>query len=279
MKVQSFEGCPVSSDTFTTGFGLTLFDPDTGKKLHDIEISANAHHTDVGCGGRVHDNVGGKSFSCLGGGALELIVDGEKITHSVQHELGRGGQGRVYAFNTISACSRRWFDFDVTPAEEVGHQIGAGSPLRSSRRRLLQALEARTVLDVLSNTKKTMVNEKECYEWLEKRRQDNNSMFTASGRWSTFIIETKNVNFHIEYKQEAERCEAHNLDVWISRVDPSIANEHWEGVIGETKKSNGASAHSQRHIPRSEALKFAADEDYEVISPFSKKCKACVNRE
>jgi hypothetical protein len=48
----------------------------------------------------------------------------------------------------------------------------------------------------------------------------------------------------------------------------------WEGVLGETKD---ASVEKKDIYSRDEVLKFAKDEDYEVKSPFSTTCKACLN--
>lgn len=59
----------------------------------------------------------------------------------------------------------------------------------------------------------------------------------ASFSNSTIIIQTKDLSFHVEYKQESERCDAHSLDVWTSALSPHFLDQHWEGVIGETKEA------------------------------------------
>ena len=65
-----------------------------------------------------------------------------------------------------------------------------------------------------------------------------------------------------------------SINVWMSSVSPTLWSEPWEGVIGETK--DGATEKKDLYS-RNEVLKFANDEDYEVKSPFSTKCKGCVN--
>lgn len=124
-----------------------------------------------------------------------------------------------------------------------------------------------------------MLDKDTCDAWLKERRQTDD-LLKQNGFWSTIILKTKNVSFHIEYRQEEERCKAHNLDVWVSEVNPDVfQNEHWEGIFGETKSANQRVGDGEHiNIDRKDALKFADDGDYEVISPFSIKCKACVPR-
>ena len=80
----------------------------------------------------------------------------------------------------------------------------------------------------------------------------------------------------MEYKQENERCDAHSIDVWISSVSDALVSETWEGVIGETKDPTFKSNGQQVSVDRVKVLKFEKDTDYEVLSPFSTKCKGCV---
>lgn len=132
--------------------------------------------------------------------------------------------------------------------------------LRSGRR-----LDQPSVFDVIDGLKKTMMDEQACDHWLFERKLYGD-LFVQPGHFSTIIVETADITLHIEYKQESERCDAHSIDVWISSVSPSLLEETWEGVIGETKN------------PAFEAnLKFADEADYEVKSPFDNRCKGCVN--
>ena len=51
-------------------------------------------------------------------------------------------------------------------------------------------------------------------------------------------------------------------------------------VIGETKdiSYHYRVGDVENRMTRVDALKFQTDEEYEVISPFSNKCKACSNK-
>ncbi|KAI2489036.1 hypothetical protein MHU86_25559 [Fragilaria crotonensis] len=181
------------------------------------------------------------------------------VSNAYNHVVGgdytfKDGTGRIVAFNTFYHCSRKWYDFDVRPP------VVSETSLRSGRR-----LDQPNVFDVIDGLKKTMMDEQACDHWLFERKLYGD-LFIQPGRFSTIIVETADITLHIEYKQESERCDAHSIDVWISSVSPSLLEETWEGVIGETKN------------PAFEAnLKFADEADYEVKSPFDNKCKGCVN--
>lgn len=204
------------------------------------------------------------------------MIDGHNIVESVDHYF-EDGSGRVIAFNTISKCSRRWFDFDLTPADEVKTSV-----LAKERRSLrgdenIVANDNNSAISVLEKTKETMIDPEGCSEWIKDRRE-NGDFFKQTGTWSTIIVKTEIVSFHIEYKQEQERCSAHSLDMWISSVDPGVAQEQWEGVIGETKAKDHAPAFDHTRMERNNVLKFDEDEAYEVTSPFSINCKGCSKR-
>ena len=129
-------------------------------------------------------------------------------------------------------------------------------------------------MDVLTSVKNTMIDSSRCMEWMEERMEKDDIMTTA-GTWSTIIIQTDMISLHVEYKQEQDRCSAHNLDVWVSSVTPEVAKEKWEGYIGETKKADYTPNGEHIRVERGEVLKFTDDEAYELQSPFSTKCKGC----
>jgi len=269
MKVNKFEGCPKESDKFTTGFGLSLYDPNNGQPTHKIEVNVvNEHSTGTGCGFESHKP---NDYGCLGAGSLEIIVDGSKITQSVDYEF-EDKSGHIIAYNTIASCSRRWFDFDMTPADQIGAVAYRG--------RRLSGQNGAGVFDILDNIKDTTVDRSQCETWMAERKT-NGDIFQQAGTWSTIVIKTEKISFHVEYKQEQERCDAHNLDVWISEVTPEVGAETWEGIVGETKPMNyKQDAHfGTTHVSRVDALKYPNDEDYEVIAPFSVDCKGCMQRQ
>ena len=208
----------------------------------------------------VQTGCGMEATNCLGNGSLELVIDDKKYLYPGDYHF-KDGTGRVVAFNTFYECSRKWYDFDMTPARDT-------SVLRG-RRRLSNDYPG--VYDVVHGLGDTMINKDVCDQWLTERKEKND-LFHQAGAWSTIIVKTDHISFHVEYKQETKRCDAHTVDVWISSVSPDLYDEDWEGVIGETKDPAN---HGDEKVDRSEFLKYPEDEAYEVRSPFSTKCKGC----
>ena len=265
MKIQKFDGCPLGSDTFLTGVGLTVF----GTNKHQVEINVvNPYSVNAGCG---NEAVKANDYGCLGAGSLELVIDGHKVVQSVDVPFD-DNSGRVIAFNTIGKCSRRWFDFDITPREDRSlRHVNSG--------RKLDVMLGAGIFDVLGKTKDTAVDKDGCSAWTEQRKE-RNDILKQTGTFSTIVIKTEKISFHVEYHQEWERCSAHSLDIWISEVKPDVVEEQWEGVIGETKDLGYDNKKGEkRYMSRETALQFSNDEDYEVLSPYSTSCKACVPRD
>ena len=265
MKTQKFDGCPMGSDTFLTGVGLTVFGT---TKTHQVEINVvNPYTVNSGCGNEVNKDF---DYGCLGAGSLELVIDGHKVVQSIDMPFD-DNTGRVIAFNTIGKCSRRWFDFDITPREDRGLRHGKSG-------RALDVMLGAGIFDVLGSTKDTAVDQDGCSAWTAERKE-RNDILKQTGTFSTIVIKTEKISFHVEYHQEWERCNAHSLDIWISEVHPDVVEEQWEGVIGETKDLGYDNKKGEkRYMNRESALQFKNDEDYEVVSPYSTSCKACVPR-
>ena len=256
MKIQEYNDCPVDANKFVSGVGFTVFKRTlTGGRtpLHKVTVNVvNEFGTSTGCGTG--------ATNCLANGSLELTIDGKKFLYPGDYQF-QDGTGRVIAFNTYYECSRKWYDFDITPVED-----------RHNRRSLRRLSTFPGVFDVVKGLEDTMVDKDVCDQWIAER-QERNDLFQQPGEWSTIIVKTDRVALHIEYKQEHHRCDAHTVDVWISSISPELYDEDWEGVIGETKDPSN---HGEEKVERSEFLKFPDDESYEVTSPFSTKCKGCV---
>lgn len=260
MKINNYETCPDHSNTFVSGAGFTFFK--NGKATKKIEVNvANAYNVDVGCG---HSN----SQNCLGAGSLELIIDG------VKHVIGgdyktKDGEARITAFNTFHQCSRKWYDFEVRPVEDLNH-----GNISARTGRALASSEP-DIFDVINGLKNTMIDQVECEKWLNDR-QAYGDLFLQPGHYSTVIIKTADLTLHLEYKQETERCNAHSIDVWISSASPSLLEQKWEGVIGETKDVDYVPTGKELVMGnRIATLKFPEDKQYEVNSPFSTRCMGC----
>jgi hypothetical protein len=260
MKISQFADCPAKSDTFCSGAGFTFFDSKK-QKTQTVEVNVvNEHSVNVGCGGN--------NTNCLGAGSLEIILDGTKMTAGGDYKF-KDGTGRILAYNTFYQCARKWYDFEEVDVPGLKQEK---TSLRQDRS-LAVALKNPGVFDVMDDLKDTMIDEAVCEKWIGERKKLGD-LFQQGGRYSTIIIQTETVTFHVEYKQENERCNAHSINVWMSSVSPNLWSEPWEGVIGETK--DGA-VEKKDIYSRDEVLKFANDEDYEVKSPFATKCKGCVN--
>ena len=258
MRVQKYDDCPAGSDKFLSGVGFTMRDrDDPSQHFHRILINVvNPYAVETGCGTG--------ATNCLGGGSLEILIDGKKLVYPGDYRF-QDGTGRVIAFNTYFQCARKWYDFDSSP---VGGDSGVGS-VRSSRRTQRRLDRFPGVFDEVKQLEKTMVDSDACDVWIQDR-QANNDLFKQAGEWSTIIVKTDSISFHVEYKQEHTRCSAHTIDVWISSVSPELYDENWDGVIGETKDPTKVG-------PRNEILKFDDDKAYEVVSPFSSQCEGCTH--
>jgi hypothetical protein len=173
------------------------------------------------------------------------------------------GNVQAYLIMLSSQGSRKWYDFDVRPSLDLDADLRAG-----------RRLDQPNVFEVIDHLKKTMIDPVDCENWINDRKRYND-LFLQPGRSSTVIIETDDITLHLEYRQENERCDAHSIDVWIASISPTLLEQRWEGVIGETKKDGVSPSSEQVMMDRREVLKFKEDIAYEVVSPFSSKCKGC----
>ena len=79
-----------------------------------IEINVvNEYHVNVG--------YGTAAKSCLGDGFLEILIDGKKIGSGGDFTFEDGTE-RILTFNTFYQCSRKRFDFDITPVAKSFQQ-------------------------------------------------------------------------------------------------------------------------------------------------------------
>lgn len=263
MRIHEFDECPADSNKFTTGVGFKFIDEKTKKKREILINVVNEKSIDIGCGDG--------SPVCLGAGSLEMVIDGKKVVAPGEYKLDDGDDkstNRVIAFNTFYQCSRRWYDFEVEPEQNEESRTSSSTTERHVRR--LETPPAFPgVFDTLEGIKNTVIDRDSCTSWLEDRKSFND-LFQQPGHYATILIKTEEVSFHVEYKQENERCEAHSVNVWMSAIRPDVFLQEWQGVIGETKDPTIGDKYDRQNV-----LKFAKDEDYEVPSPFSTSCKGC----
>lgn len=61
-------------------------------------------------------------------------------------------------------------------------------------------------------------------------------------------------------------------------MNPNLLETEWEGIIGEPKDLEYKPTREEIMVDLAAALKFESDEDYEVNSSFSTRCKGCHHR-
>ena len=116
-----------------------------------------------------------------------------------------------------------------------------------------------------------MVNAEACALWLEERELKDD-LFLQAGGWTSIIIESPIVSFHIEYRQSHGHqtgVPSHSIDAWMSSFGPVFKRDEWQGILGETRyKKFYEDTGEQITGDRTELLRGPFDSDYEVDGPF-----------
>lgn len=209
---------------------------------------------------------------CLGGGKLQLSFDGGKTFKVEAGDYQFGNGSRVIAHNTYGSCSRKWYDFEVSPEIEQKDTIRGGG-------RSLQNVVTKDAIEYVGSKKGSTLDPTKCDEWI-KKRVDLNDLFKQNGFWSTIYIETPLISFHVEFRQQNPdkgndgSCDFQSLDTWINTVSPTLLGETWQGVLGETRYAKHDSAGQKIVSDRFKILDGKKDSDYEVEGPFETKFAA-----
>ena len=110
MRFTEFTECPAKENMFVTAVAFTMFDAQH-RTSHQIEVAV----TDVR---KVFPGCMDGSATCLGNGSLRITIDGDTTVAPGDYSLPNS-DGRVIAYNTFGACSRKWFDYDDSHKEET----------------------------------------------------------------------------------------------------------------------------------------------------------------
>mmetsp|Transcript_13318 Transcript_13318/g.19208 ORF Transcript_13318/g.19208 Transcript_13318/m.19208 type:complete len:594 (-) Transcript_13318:126-1907(-) len=256
LRFKEFETCPKGENMFVTGTTISL-NHLSGLPFKKPEV---AHTISIMVNDEDKFFPGCQSGVCLGDGSLKISVDGNTdITSPGDYKIGNDGV-RVIAHNTLSACSRKWYDF-------VEHDMGVSEDERG------RLLEKMTPLEFLNGDKGDMLDPKKCTSWMKDRARDDD-LFSQEGGWSTIHIKTPTISFHVEYRQNRETCNSHNIDAWISEISPVLLDEEWQGVLGETREEKFYPDGKLVTSERSYLLSAKDDKDYEVDGPFGDKFAA-----
>jgi hypothetical protein len=279
MRLHSYDNCPKNANNFVSGFGLTLFQNRKPSKRIDVNVinPYSVFPLETSCGGL-------EKSHCLGAGSLEIAIDDKRYVVGGDYRFD-DAPGRVLVFNTNYNCKRRWRASNSASGSETVAPSGEGNPfntqleedLRISRRLgdLDDYADAYSYIESLGDS---MINESGCKEWIQERRKWND-LFQQPGRHTTIIIHTESISLQLEYKQQMQPCTTHSLDAWIISISPSLLEEPWEGLLGETKDLSYIPRQKEQEITdRAHKLKFSKDKAYEVTAPNSFRCKACISK-
>jgi len=261
MRFRKFETCPRDEDMFISGMSIT----DSSMKHIGHTSNILIATTSSPIRECVED-----SALCLGGGTLHISFDGGHtfVSHPGDYHPTPGS--RLIAHNTYAACSRKWFDYEITKKKEK-----AARALRGffSRGRRAAVNVEKSPIQLLSEKQSTMINQLECGSWIRERKEKDD-LFKQRGLWSTIYIETPLAAFHIEYRQSnpdrVDRvCDFQSLDAWVSKVSDELESQEWNGILGETRKVIYDPVSGQQiKTDRSQLLRGKNDVDYEVDGPF-----------
>jgi len=291
MKLHAFENCVGQEGMYVTSLGMSV-DKKTGGS-HNVLISVtDENQVFPGCEA---------GLPCLGDGSLRIEVDGQIFQEPGDHKISN--DLRIVTYNTWSACSRKWWDYDAAiSAREDFEYLGA---LESSRRlggssffrRRRDLMTHTDPLEFLLNSREHMANPAMCADWVEMRSA-NKDLFLQLGGWSTIFIETPHVSFQVEYRQinrgniETEQgggsggpeditieditffgtqhsCKAHVLDAWLTHSSAASKKETWYGVVGETRTSDIKGGEGIPVNDREQVIQ-GEDNSYEVAGPFDR---------
>jgi len=293
MKMHTFENCVGQEGMYVTSLGLSV-DKKTGGS-HTVLISvADENQVFPGCP---------PGSPCLGDGSLRIEIDGQ--TFLEPGDLKISDDLRIVTYNTWSACSRKWWDYDnavsaredfdyLNSSEATERRLGSSNSFLRKKRELMTHVDP---LEFLLNSRENMANPVMCAEWVELRSA-NKDLFLQLGGWSTIFIETPHVSFQVEYRQinrgniETEQgggsggpedimvdditfygtqntCKAHVLDAWLTRSSPELKDETWYGVVGETRTSDIEGSESVPVNDREQVIQ-GEDYSYEVTGPFDR---------
>jgi len=255
MQFKKHPTCPEGSDTFVSG--MSFMTPNESDEQHTTSESDLMIITTP----EPIEECRGDDRHCLGDGTLHLSFDGGETFVSDPGDYHYASRSRIVAHNTYAACSRRWYDYDISPNND---------PLRAGGRRMT-VLEKKPS-ELLSEKTETMIDPEECADWIEDRRIKDD-LFQQKGYWSSLHVQTPAVSFHIEYRQSNDDkfdrpCDFQSLDAWIVTVSKDSAKQEWQGILGETKQKIYDNMGQQVMKDRQVLLRGPNDADYEVDGPY-----------
>eukprot|EP00547_Thalassionema_nitzschioides_P017286 CAMPEP_0194249430 /NCGR_PEP_ID=MMETSP0158-20130606/20457_1 /TAXON_ID=33649 /ORGANISM="Thalassionema nitzschioides, Strain L26-B" /LENGTH=568 /DNA_ID=CAMNT_0038985947 /DNA_START=392 /DNA_END=2098 /DNA_ORIENTATION=+ len=281
MQFQEYPSCPPDENMFVSGLTFSLNNnnnkSDDDNDLKENENTSSTSIMIITTPEAIEECRSDPDAVCLGEGTLHLSFDGGKtfVSNPGDYHFGKAGNSRVVAHNTYAACSRKWHDYEVSRQDKEGkikNRLGG---------RRTTVHDEKKPLQLLSDQQASMIDPKECQEWMDDRLSKND-VFQQKGHWSTLYIETEQVSFHVEYRRSdwfQPACDFQSLDAWMTKVsDEMESTSEWSGILGETKyKIYDATSGEQIMADRSLLLRGKDDADYEVSGPFGTEFQAASN--
>mmetsp|Transcript_4069 Transcript_4069/g.5857 ORF Transcript_4069/g.5857 Transcript_4069/m.5857 type:complete len:312 (-) Transcript_4069:57-992(-) len=254
MQFKKFEMCPDEENMFVTAASFAF--KESTELTGNILIRAT-QTVDSEC----YD----PHAACLGGGNLQISLDGGKTYTAKAGDYLFAPGSRVIAHNTYGSCSRKWFDFDVSSKDSDGF-------VRGSHGRRMQALEQKSPMEYVGSEKGSMLDPWKCNKWIEDRIALDD-LFQQNGLWSTIHIVTPLISFHVEFRRKNpekayDPCDFQSLDTWMTAVSPAVADQTWYGILGETRYQKHDEEGQAVTTDRFRVLAGKDDADYEVDGPF-----------
>lgn len=252
LKLHKYES--VSSEEkergFYTGASIQFFDEDgfaTQSLLVDVRDDGNF---DFSC----QDLASNAPSHCLGGGAVDVIVNGVRMLEGGEVQTGEGFT--LAAANVISSCQG-------ISDNQLRHQA------QLQKNRELSALSFEDFL-----VDRSVRSPADCDRWITSAKHNFGGVYKAPGSKSTFRFATPRMVAVMEFDTHiptdiTTKPKTFRLDFFMSSYLPSA--EGSEGFIGETDKIRYSAG--MQPILSGKVLK-GEDEQYRVDGPLGRDFEA-----
>jgi len=253
MQFKEFNSCPAHENMFVSALSLSFLGGNHETAQSNILIVTTPE--------AIEECRSDPNEVCLGEGTLHVSFDEGKTFVSKPGDYHFSTSSRIVAHNTYAACSRKWYDYEVSNND--WHSV------RDGGRRT--TVHQKKPLQFLKDGKSTMIDKEGCESWIDDRTRKDD-LFQQRGHWSTLHIETPLVSLQVEYRRSDwfdPKCDFQSLDAWMTKVSDKMEQTDWAGILGETKyKVYDSQTGEQVKTDRSKLLRGKDDADYEVNGPF-----------
>ena len=132
------------------------------------------------------------------------------------------GPIRIIAYNTNTACSRKWQE-DSTVRQEYFNNLSLAKNSTSA-----------SPLDLIRQSKSSAIDPERCERFI-KERESNNDLFLFNSDIAVVHIDTPWMQISVQVRQNKipteSTCRFAKMNIWINSVDPDIDLEVGNGLI------------------------------------------------